>query len=260
MSSSHVIRVREATPADLEAIIDIYSLAFDENIMNQLMYPKGFTASCRKAFGSRFLPEQPAEDGKTSTGGKKQTLVCVAEYLPKGDSTDGPGEIVAFAKWGLQREPLSEEEWKNETFEATHEGWGDDCDITVVNTFICEMNRIQRDHAKGEAALYLHIIGCAPARQRSGAGSALMQWGVNLADSLGLPSRLEASPAGYGLYRKFGYEDVAVMDVKVSEIWGRTKPPGSNWGENNAIDLAGPVPPGAQRTVIMRRPQKTAIV
>jgi GNAT superfamily N-acetyltransferase len=107
-------------------------------------------------------------------------------------------------------------------------------------------------------ALDLGIIGCSPNRQRSGAGSALLEWGVNLADSLGLPCRLEASPVGYGLYRKFGFEDVGVLDVKITENWGATNTNGSNWGANNAILLAGPLADGAQRTVIMRRPCKAS--
>ncbi|KAL2157967.1 hypothetical protein VTH06DRAFT_4776 [Thermothelomyces fergusii] len=120
------------------------------------------------------------------------------------------------------------------------------------------MNRVQRDNAKGEAALYLSLLACSPSFQRRGAGSALMAWGVNLADRLGLPSRLEASPVSYSLYKKFGYEDMAVLDLEITKTWGRARPPGSNWGENNAIDLAGAVPDGAQRIVIMRRPPRTA--
>jgi hypothetical protein len=87
-----------------------------------------------------------------------------------------------------------------------------------------------------------------------------MQWGVNLADSLGLPCRLEASPVGYGLYRKFGYEDVDVLDLNVTEIWGVANTDGSNWGATNAVTLAGPAPDGVLRSVIMRRPPRKAAV
>jgi hypothetical protein len=85
-----------------------------------------------------------------------------------------------------------------------------------------------------------------------------MEWGNKLADSLGLPCRLEASPTGYGLYRKFGYEDIDVFDLNVTETWGKEHPEGANWGENSAVALAGPAPRGVMRTVIMRRPPTTA--
>lgn len=102
----------------------------------------------------------------------------------------------------------------------------------------------------------LGILACKPDRQRLGAGSALVRLGTELADELNLPCRLEASPVGYGLYRKFGFEDVDVLDTKVTETWGVTNTDGSNWGANNALDLAGPAAEGVVRTVIMRRPPK----
>lgn len=83
-----------------------------------------------------------------------------------------------------------------------------------------------------------------------------MKWGTDLADSLRLPTRLESSPVGYAVYRKFGFEDVDVLDMKVKETWGVTKEEGRYWGENNAVALAGPVPEGVMRSVIMRRPVK----
>jgi hypothetical protein len=86
-----------------------------------------------------------------------------------------------------------------------------------------------------------------------------VEWGVNLADSLGLPSRVEASPVGYGLYRKFGYEDVAVVDVQVTGTWGVANTEGDYWGANNALAF-GPLVDGAHRTVIMRRSPKKATV
>ncbi|KAL2137276.1 hypothetical protein VTI74DRAFT_5007 [Chaetomium olivicolor] len=257
MSTNPRIRVREATPADVDTMVDIHYAAFDDSIMNHLMYPRGISEDSRKKFAAKILP-QPS-DGSESAGKKGESLLYVAEYLPEGAPPDGPGEVVAFAKWLLQREQRPEEEWKADDFTATPETWGEGCDVDVVNAFIGEMTRKQRDHAKGEAALYLGILACSPARQRLGAGSALVAQGVELADRLGLPCRVEASPAGYGLYRKFGYEDVDVLDLNVTELWGAVNTDGSNWGANNAIALCGPAPKGVVRSVIMRRPAKAAV-
>ncbi|SPQ18401.1 b69f7669-16fd-4477-8f2e-bb0d450bfff0 [Thermothielavioides terrestris] len=257
MAANPRIRVREATPADVDTIVDVYFAAFDDNIMNQLMYPNGVSEDSKKKFGSSFRQPAAAEGDAASAAKKGELLLCVAEYLPEGSSADGPGEIVAFAWWQLDRTPRTEEEWQNAPpFAATAESWGEDCDLSVVNLFIGGMTELQRKHAKGEAALYLKILACSPTRQRLGAGSALVQWGVNLADSLGLPCRLEASPVGYALYRKFGFEDVDVHDLNITQIWGVSNVNGSNWGANNAVALAGPAPEGVMRTVIMRRPAK----
>ncbi|KAK4129147.1 N-acetyltransferase-like protein [Parathielavia appendiculata] len=254
MPSNPCIRVREATRDDIGAIVDINFTAFDDNVMNRLMYPGGVTADVKAKYASKLFPQ----DNAGTPANEGQTVLCVAEYLP--EPTDGPGEIVAFARWLLQREPRTEAGWKAKEFNATTETWGEGCDVAVVNAFIGEMTRIQRDHAQGEAALYLSLLACSPTRQRLGAGSALLKWGVDLADSLGLPSRVEASPAGYRLYKKFGYEDVDVLDLKVTDTWGVVNTDGSDWGANNAVSLAGPAPDGVVRSVIMRRPPRKAAI
>lgn len=99
----------------------------------------------------------------------------------------------------------------------------------------------------------LHILAADPARQRLGAGSALLAWGAALADREGRPSWLEASPQGYPLYRRFGYEDVDVQDVAVTERWGPTRAGGEDWGQGSAVALAGALREGCFRSVVMRR-------
>ena len=39
----------------------------------------------------------------------------------------------------------------------------------------------------------------------------LVQWGTDIADEAGLRCYLEASPAGYHLYRKKGFKDVVLL-------------------------------------------------
>ena len=44
-----------------------------------------------------------------------------------------------------------------------------------------------------------------PARQRMGIGAKMMEVGLALADELRLPVYLESTPAGKGLYDRFGF-------------------------------------------------------
>ncbi|OCK76718.1 hypothetical protein K432DRAFT_305732, partial [Lepidopterella palustris CBS 459.81] len=55
--------------------------------------------------------------------------------------------------------------------------------------------------------------------QRKGAGTMLMQWGMERAAEMGLPAYLEASHEGYPLYKKLGFRDIAELVVK-AEVWG----------------------------------------
>lgn len=51
----------------------------------------------------------------------------------------------------------------------------------------------------------------------------MVRWGVELADRHGLPCYLEASPAGHHLYRKFGFEDVEMLEVDLTPHGGHGK-------------------------------------
>lgn len=65
----------------------------------------------------------------------------------------------------------------------------------------------------------LNLLDTLPAHQRRGAGTQLVKWGADVADQHGLPCYLEGSPAGYHLYRKFGFEDVENLDMDLTR-WG----------------------------------------
>ncbi|KAK3945212.1 hypothetical protein QBC46DRAFT_277620 [Diplogelasinospora grovesii] len=240
------IRIRDAVPADAGAITEINYAAFGPDIMDKLMYPNGVSDNARRKFESGlFAPKHPSAKG--------ETIIKVAELLPVSDN-DGPGEVVAFSKWVLYREPRPEAEWNVEHLD-TAETLGEGVNVDVYNNFFGAMHRKRRQWAKGDPVLFLAILACTPTRHRLGAGTAMVRWGTELADELGLPSMLEASPSGYGLYKKFGYEDIDVIDLNITERWGAAYD-GRNWGKDNAVELAGPAPEGVSRTVVMRRPAK----
>ena len=48
---------------------------------------------------------------------------------------------------------------------------------------------------------------------RLGAAGRLVHWGTNRADAAGLNCWLEATPHGYPLYRRLGFEDVENADL-----------------------------------------------
>lgn len=149
MTTNLRIRVRKATPADKDAISDIHFDAFDDNVMSQLMYPNGPSDDSKAKFRARLFPDSPPKDDAKNGEG----FLYVAELLPEDGPADGSGEVVAMAKWTLYREQRPEEEWKTEEFTATRDMFGEGAELDVVNAFIGEMHRVQRDLAKGEASL-----------------------------------------------------------------------------------------------------------
>jgi GNAT superfamily N-acetyltransferase len=59
-----------------------------------------------------------------------------------------------------------------------------------------------------------------PDFQGHGAGSALINWGKQKADELGLSIYLESSTVGHGFYKKHGFRDIDVMDIDFSPYGG----------------------------------------
>lgn len=100
----------------------------------------------------------------------------------------------------------------------------------------------------------IRLLCCAPTRGRLGAASALLRWVADVADKEGLPTWLEASPQGYRLYRRFGFEDVDVFDLHIGQRWGAVRSPDDDWGANFAAELAGVASEGVMRAVGMWRP------
>ncbi|KAK3388095.1 hypothetical protein B0T20DRAFT_109133 [Sordaria brevicollis] len=242
------IRVREAVPADAEAITNIMMDGFSVDAMHQLIYPNDPSDDSRRKFASGIFTPIPPNQG--------EKLIMVAELLPEG--SDGPGEIVAFSDWRLFRNPRAEEEWNIKEEPKTQEQLGEGCDVNVFNEFIGGLHRKRREHMKGDPGLVLGTLACQTSHQRLGAGKALLHWGTTLADKLNLPLFLESSPFGYNLYRRFGFEPIDVFDIPVYNLFGAVKRQGQNWGENSAVEFAGPLAKGCFRTAIMRRPAKSA--
>ncbi|KAK0734723.1 hypothetical protein B0T26DRAFT_670977 [Lasiosphaeria miniovina] len=242
------IRVREATPADARQMADVQFEAFGPDVFNRLMYPAGDTEDSRQRFAAGlFQPETPEAPKK------EESVLTVAELLPE---EFGQAEIVAFARWIVRRESRPEEEWNVPEPPRTAEQLGKDCNIEVFTYFIGALHDKRREHTRGNPAVVLGVL--ASKRPRVGAGSALLEYGVKLADGLGLPTFLEASPKGYPLYCKFGYEDIDFVDFHIAEKYGAVQLEGENWGTNTGLTITEPAAKGVVRSVIMKRPAKVS--
>ncbi|KAL1864277.1 hypothetical protein VTK73DRAFT_6008 [Phialemonium thermophilum] len=254
------IHVRRATKADADAILDIHFAAFLPSATNRLMFPNGVTPDARVKFGQSLFPEEPATgDGaaqKPSGDSGPETIVTVAELLPDSGTEGDAGEVIAFAKWVVYYEPRPREVWDAPRTPMTVETLGEGVNVDVYERFIGEVREMRKKWMKGEPGVLLDILASSPARGRMGAGSALLRWGLDFADQKGLDSWLESSPTGYPLYRRFGFEDVDVQDLPVTELWGVTRKSDEDWGSSTGLDVAGPLPEGAFRTVLMKRAAK----
>lgn len=63
----------------------------------------------------------------------------------------------------------------------------------------------------------LKLLHTDPIHQKRGAGSMLLQWGVNEADRLGIPSYLEATREAHRLYERYGFREVERLAIDLSK-------------------------------------------
>src|SRR5688572_29228006 len=99
------IRVREARPADAQAMAELDFEAFGADVINQLMHPD--PANRDKVIAHAAASHFPAEQAEQPPHTK--VFLLVAELLPEDagpEEADGCGEVVAWAKWILRSEPV----------------------------------------------------------------------------------------------------------------------------------------------------------
>lgn len=70
---------------------------------------------------------------------------------------------------------------------------------------------------RGRRHMVCKAVFTEPLFQRRGIGNALVEFGNQVADQAGLPIFLQASPFGYPLYVKHGFETVQQLDVDLRD-------------------------------------------
>ena len=144
------IRVRKATPADGPALADVHFAAFGPDIMSHLMYPDGVSQDAMAKFATSLFPSAEP-NGKADV----ETIVMVAEALPDGSPDDGSGEIVAFGKWYLNRNPRAEAEWNVERV-MTAEMLGEGVNVEAYQWFIGTLDRKAKSFMRGDPSVRKH--------------------------------------------------------------------------------------------------------
>ena len=93
--------------------------------------------------------------------------------------------------------------------------------------FFGSLLRVQEEHTRGQAYIFMRLLVVLPAYQGKGIGTRLLRWGLEQADQLGVKVWIDASPAGLGLYKKLGWEEVSTLEIGLKE-WG---------GKEGEVDL-----------------------
>ncbi|GAA5865132.1 hypothetical protein JCM8547_007724 [Rhodosporidiobolus lusitaniae] len=112
------------------------------------------------------------------------------------------GEIVGVGVWDLPKPEGLVEDKKKEKKADDKSRFPQGTNVELAMRFFGKI-----DFGLEERHLHLSILAVDPRYQKTGAGSALMQWGCGLADKEGVPMDLKSTDVGLGLYKKFGFAE-----------------------------------------------------
>ncbi|KAK4046583.1 hypothetical protein OIV83_005953 [Microbotryomycetes sp. JL201] len=186
-TSKPKVTISPAHERDLDRLGDIQRLAFADSAIDQLIFGKCTTEALIKGNANRY----------------RKALKDPHSTVYK--ATDGDGKLIGIALWGLPH-PFDEKEHdkiKNETPEEKRkrmlEMHPEGTDLELVQFFS------QFDFGVRDPHWHLHILCVDPTVQNSGAGSALLRWGLQQADRDGVDTYLEASIPAVPLYERYGF-------------------------------------------------------
>jgi len=183
-----VVKVALAKDDDIPRLFEIAALAFGRNeALWDILFPAHWTPEGRQHGVDRMLLQKQTDPN--------------ASFIKAYD--DATNEILGFSKWYTYQDSFPREDlpstgvnyWKT----AEEQQW-----MTKVVDALLIDRRAAIERTKGNLVA-LDLLAVDPAHQRKKVGDAMVRWGVEHADSLGLEACVESSKPGRGLYEKHGF-------------------------------------------------------
>jgi GNAT superfamily N-acetyltransferase len=230
------IRVREADAADAPAMAQICMHSFAPSpIARGLHGATGYSEQGRASMQTTMEKDLNAH-----------TDTAVRYVVAMSMQQDAAPKMVGVAKWHFFDSVLPAE---------ASEGSDRETASSLADAFFGGCHELRQRHIRrhGGAHCILSILAVDPAAQGRGIGSALLNWGMDVADREGVDCWLTSTPVGYGVYRRLGFVDVDVMDLDLRR-WAVGRSGSEDWGRGLADDVAaGELADGWYRAVLMRR-------
>ncbi|PGH28818.1 hypothetical protein GX50_08447 [[Emmonsia] crescens] len=197
-------------------------------------------------------PVSRAMFGEYTPEGSEVRAKEIAEGMAKKDPNThyikavlGDDTIIAVGIWHFY---LDEESSKAiEVMDVKTKKWSTGANVDACMDFFGKIYKM-RERMRGQRHAYesqaetqdllltahkvLSSLATDIAHQGLGAGSAVLKYGVDIADKENVPGWLEASVQGYNLYKKFGFQDVDSFTLDLSRYGGE--------GERSVIGMSRP--------------------
>jgi GNAT superfamily N-acetyltransferase len=193
----------EATSKEVEDMLEVFSKAFG---------PDPFMEFC---FNRPNVPQPSKEESIAKHLAHMSTPEFVYRKAVDPEYPDGP--LLGVAVWYWVQDPHA-------TTQNTP--WGDPSPNVHLESYEASLGVIRRwrlgyFNEHDQPFVYMALLTVMPEFQRRGVGSALLREGLREADRRGWPAFIEASPAGLGLYKKFGWEEMVKTTINLKDYGGQ---------------------------------------
>ncbi|KAB8235719.1 GNAT family N-acetyltransferase [Aspergillus alliaceus] len=207
MSRSNRISLHRVLPTDASVLATIHNNAFPDDNFLKLIYgpPEENIVGLAKEL------EQTIRDNPN------------ARFLKAVDNESG--SIVGWSWWSIYRDAETHIKATEDALKkSTTPPPGSRCPQAYVDYRRMVVQKREK-WIGGKAVAILQVLVVLPEYQGRGIGTKLLMTGVQEAKDLRLPAWLEASPAGYAVYKNCGFHDVGEsLDfdlVKYGAVGGR---------------------------------------
>ncbi|KAI1141344.1 acyl-CoA N-acyltransferase [Hypoxylon sp. FL0543] len=190
--------VEQATESDIPALVAVWWDAFSSDFIRRIF--------SQTPDGRRWLERAFVKNFEPTSGSRAPETKCL---IVRCSDTGLPAAIAVYriVPAGCDPAQLS---WR-----ARWPPFDDLPDISedVLAGFFDSMDRTQTYLLGDRAYVYLEALGTMKTHRKRGYATALIEWGTDLADELGVECYLDASPEGRPLYEANGYVEQDVSAV-----------------------------------------------
>ncbi|KAK9772228.1 putative N-acetyltransferase domain-containing protein [Seiridium cardinale] len=171
---------------EITPVYDVYFAAFKNEKIMEYLYPGGVDRQAHKHGTTLWLHHD--QNG----------------YTIKVVDSD-TGAVVGMAQWEVFWRPGKDTLWKK----PKGAEWLKGDKRTKAETVLIPNWNMREKLFGGRKHVYCVTMATHPDYQRKGIGRLLVQWGIDIAEQLGLPVYLESTEQGAPLYEAVGFEKLA---------------------------------------------------
>ncbi|CAG9977947.1 unnamed protein product [Clonostachys byssicola] len=190
--------MRLATRQDARRIAEIHMAAFGPNAMLRAQFP---TPAVRRAL-------QIAIENKVLADIDDPKTTVLVVTVGSNDPEKSLDNVISFAKWSTPVDP-------GEDYIEPPWIWPEGTDLDTLAAWVARAAEAESRSVGSTPCYRLSFIGTEPSYCGRGAGSLLLQWGIQRSNTSGSPLYLESTKEAAAFYKKNGLTAGEVISLPI---------------------------------------------